>query len=103
MLWGLADSTIFEYNPASGNVVATKRLFPGTDGARYGEAHSLLFVHGRMYGITDNRLFTFDTDTWTARVLDDHATGDLTSVPTGELYYIADTTHVHRLVPTGSP
>ncbi len=99
MLWGVADSTIFEYNPQAHRVLRTKQLFPDTDGTRYGEGHTMIFDKGRLYGVTDNRLFSFDPKTWRTTVIDTHATSDLTQDPDGNLYYIADSTHVRRYTP----
>lgn len=99
MLWGVADSTVFEFDPQTRTVVRTKQLFADTDAARYGEGHTTLFENGALFGVTDNKLFRLNTHSWNVTVLDTHATSDLTSDPDGNLYYIADTTHVRRYTP----
>lgn len=59
-LWGLADGTLFQFDPKKRKVKYRRRLFEDSDGSRYGNDHVLRIQDGRMFGTTSNRVFEFD-------------------------------------------
>ncbi|NED98993.1 OmpL47-type beta-barrel domain-containing protein [Phytoactinopolyspora halotolerans] len=104
-IWGLAGGTLFEFDPGTRNVVRTVVLFDEPDGSRYGNEHMLLIDHGRMFGVTRERLFVFDRVTEEMTVLYDGTTsieGDgavarhLAMDRYGDLYFIGLSTHLMR-------
>lgn len=101
LLWGLGDSTLFAFDPRTRRVTRTLRLFDDTDTSRYGNDRALLLDHGRLFGVTANRVFWVDPVTEQVQVLHDGSgsTGpvhNLAADRNGDLYFIARATHLYR-------
>lgn len=110
LIWGIADSVLFAFDPDRRQVVRRTRLFDDRDDSRFGEDHVLVLEGGRLYGITANRLFSYDRLTGVTTVLydgpahggADPAAGsahDLAADHDGNLYFVAATTHLYRYEP----
>lgn len=100
-LWGLADSTLFAFNPVARKVVHRVTLFRDTDGSRYGNDHVLLADRTGLTGVTANRLFRYEPGSGRVRVLyDGVATGTgartLAADGSGTLYVNANSSHLFR-------
>jgi streptogramin lyase len=101
-LWALAGGTLFEFDLKHRKVLHRFRISAEPDESRYGNDHELLFHEGKLYGVTANRLFSFDPRNHRVKVL--HAGGSeeadtvrhLTIDARGDLYVIARSTHVYR-------
>ncbi len=104
-LWGLADSVIFEFDPARRVVRHRTRLFADADGSRYGNDHVLLLRDGELFGVTAGRLFRFDRRTRRPHVIYPGAHGESPSARhlamdrNGDLYFIARSTRLMRYRP----
>lgn len=114
LIWGLGDSTLFAFDPASCRVVRQVRLFPEPDDSRFGHDRVLVLEHGELYGVTGNRFFAFDRATGTTTVLYDGPANsggvpaaanvrNLTRDRDGDLYFVVASTHVYRYRSTQSP
>lgn len=100
-LWGLADSTLFAFNPTRRKVLHTATLFSDNDGSRYGNDHALLAAGNQLVGVTANRLFAYNPNSGKLTVLyDGVATGagarTLSVDRYGSLYFNANSSHLFR-------
>ncbi|NED95664.1 twin-arginine translocation signal domain-containing protein [Phytoactinopolyspora alkaliphila] len=104
-IWALAGGTLIEFDPDDRTVVRRVELFAQRDGSRYGNEHVLLIDHGRMFGVTLNKLFVFDPVTEDVTVLYDGSTageGDaadarhLAMDRYGDLFFIGQSTRLFR-------
>ncbi|HEY2670433.1 MAG TPA: hypothetical protein VGJ07_08670 [Rugosimonospora sp.] len=105
LLWGLAGSTLFVFNPANRKVIHKVTLFDDTDGSRYGNDHVLLFESGQLYGVTANRLFRYDHGNDKVTVLYDGVATKLgarclATDRYGALYFNAASSHLYRYTPS---
>lgn len=110
LIWGLADSVLFAFDPATRRLVRQIRLFAAPDDSRFGNDRVLILDHGRLYGVTGNRFFTYDRTTGALTVLYDgpaHSGGNpaaakvrnLTIDHHGDLYFVVASTYVYRYSP----
>lgn len=104
-LWGIADNVLFQFDLKHRKVVQRTRLFKDTDGSRYGNDHRLRMVDKVMYGVTCNRFFRFDRDTYKATVIYDGpasasgGAGDARHLAVdryGDIYFIGLASHLMR-------
>jgi hypothetical protein len=93
-LWGIADSTLFEFNVQQHRVVFKKTLYSTVDGSFYGLEHQLVFAHGRLYGTTDGRLF--EVIGHSARTLFTGSATNLTKDRHDNLYFVNNSSYVYR-------
>jgi hypothetical protein len=101
-LWALAGGTLFSFDLKHRKVLHRYRISAEPDESRYGNDHELLFHDGKLYGVTANRLFSFDPRGQRVKVL--YAGGSdeadtvrhLTVDARGDLYVVARSTHVYR-------
>ncbi|BCJ37713.1 hypothetical protein Athai_52160 [Actinocatenispora thailandica] len=101
-LWGLADGTVFVFDPDTHQVVRRIPVFTGGTGAQDG---ALVWRDGMLYGVSGGRLFVVDSLGGTARVL--HSGGLLRLAPAadGTLYTLlqpagsVDRTHLAAYTP----
>ena len=107
-LWGLADNVIFQFDPKHNKVLRRTTLFSDPDGSRYGNDHRLRIVGNVMYGVTCNRLFRFDRDSFQATVIYDGpasaggGAGDARHLAVdryGAVYFIGLASHLMRYEP----
>jgi hypothetical protein len=95
-LWGLADSTLFEFNLSTRRIVGEEALASGADGSMYGLEHKIVFADGTLYATTDEKLFQVDTVTWKAQTLYNGPASDLTEDRHGRLYFVQEPSYVYR-------
>lgn len=95
-LWGLADSTLFEFDLAKRHVVHREALASQTDGSMYGLEHQIVFDQGRLFATTDEKLFHVDTVTWEAQTLYQGPASNLTQDRHGQLYFVQEPSYVYR-------
>lgn len=66
MLWGLADGSLFTFDPEAREVVYRRDLFSDDDNAqntgRYGHREGLIFHEGVLYGVTQGNFFRVNPD-----------------------------------------
>jgi streptogramin lyase len=84
LLWGLADGTVFVFDPRTHKVKRTTTVFAGTTGAQDGAL--VWHPDGDLYGVTGGRLFRVDAHNAEATVLRDHGLLRLTLAPDGTMY-----------------
>lgn len=112
LIWGLGDSVLFAFDPKTRRVVREVRLFDAPDDSRFGNDRILVIDHGRLYGVTGNRFFTYDRATGALTVLYDGPANsggnpaaakvrNLTVDHHGDLYFVVASTHVYRYSPRG--
>ncbi len=95
-LWGLADSTLFEFNLKTRHIAGEEALSSQTDGSMYGIEHKVVFDHGRLFATTDGKLFHVDTVTWKPETLYDGPASNLTEDRYGQLYFVQEPSYVYR-------
>lgn len=95
-LWFLADSTLFEFDLATHQILGSKALASGVDGSMYGIEHQLLFDHGRLFATDDGQLFHVDTVTWAVQTLYSGPASNLTQDRYGQLYFVQNPSFVYR-------
>jgi outer membrane protein assembly factor BamB len=95
-LWGLADSTLFEFNLSTRRIVREEALAAVVDGSMYGIEHKIVFDAGQLYATTDEKLFQVDTVSWKARAVYDGPASDLTQDRYGRLYFVQEPSYVYR-------
>jgi hypothetical protein len=95
-LWGLADSTLFEFDLATRTVIRTEALASTRDDSMYGLENQLVLDHGRLFATTDGRLFHIDTVTWSVQTLYAGPASNLTEDGQGQLFFIQDPSYVYR-------
>ena len=95
-LWGLADSTLFEFNIKTHRIVREKALASQVDDSMYGQENQLVLDDGRLFATTDEQLFYIDTVTWQTETLYDGPASDLTEDGNGQLYFIQEPSYVYR-------
>lgn len=104
-IWGLADGTVFAFDPESGRVTRSIEVFSDlASGATDGEL--VEYPDGRIFGNSRSRLFEIDPDRRTSRIVRDdvrrlalHRDGDLYMLmrsPDGDT---ADTNRLARYEP----
>lgn len=98
-LWGLAGTTLFEFDPGNRRIVHRKELFADTGGERYGDGLTLAFVGDRLFGTAQGKLFEVNPGNWHVTILD--TTHDLFKLTAhdGSLYLIGGQTSVYRYTP----
>ena len=94
-LWGLADSTLFEFDLAGRTIMRSEPLASTVDQSMYGIEHHVLFDAGRLFATTDGQLFHVDTVTWKAQALTGSA-NTLVQDRYGQLYFIHAASYVYR-------
>lgn len=95
-LWGLADSTLFEFDLASRHIIGKKTIDPGADGSMYGIEDRVLFDSGRLFATTDYQLYNIDPVTWNVTELYSGPASDLTQDRYGQLYFVQHPSYVYR-------
>jgi hypothetical protein len=98
-LWGLADSTLFEFNLSTRRIVREEALASKVDGSMYGIEHKIVFDDGRLFATTDEKLFQVDTVSWKAQTLYNGPASDLTQDWSGRLYFVQEPSYVYRYDP----
>ncbi|MFC7547687.1 hypothetical protein [Plantactinospora sp. GCM10030261] len=84
-IWGLADGTVFVFDPETRTVVRRVPVFQGHTGAQDG---SLQWRDGYLYGAAGGRLFLVDSLDGTAHVLRAGGVNRLTRTPDGTMYLL---------------
>lgn len=82
-IWGLADGTVFVFDPATRTVLRRIKVFGGGTGGQDG---ALSWHDGYLYGVSGGRLFVVDSLAGTATVLRDSGLLRLAAAPDGTLY-----------------
>jgi streptogramin lyase len=82
-IWGLADGTVFVFDPDDRTVLRRIRVFDGGTGAQDG---ALVWRDGYLYGVSAGRLFLVDSLAGTATVLRGGSLHRLAPAPDGTLY-----------------
>lgn len=104
-LWMLAEDHLLVYDPATRTFVADRRIFPELDlpGADLIDAHDAFLLTGKdgnVYGTLHGRyVFRLDPRTLQPTLLRQGTVEGLTADRYGNLYYVQDGCHLHRLVP----
>jgi hypothetical protein len=98
-LWGLADSTLFEFSLSTRRIVREEALASKVDGSMYGIEHKIVFADGRLFATTDEKLFQVDTVSWKAQTLYNGPASDLTHDRSGRLYFVQEPSYVYRYDP----
>lgn len=93
-LWGIADSTLFEFDVAHHRLLFKKTLYSTVDGSFYGLEHQLVFAHGRLYGTTDGRLF--EVIGRSVRTMFTGSATNLTKDRYDNLYFVNNSSYVYR-------
>jgi hypothetical protein len=101
-LWGLADSTLFEFNVTTRQVIREEALASSVDGSMYGIEHKIVFADGGLFATTDEKLFQVDTGSWKARTVYGGPASDLTRDAGGRLYFVQEPSYVYRYDPAGA-
>jgi hypothetical protein len=95
-LWGLAGTTLFEFDPTQRAVLRTKKLFPSGANPRDGAQENLRFVNGRLFGTAYGRFFHIDPVTLHLDVLASGAGFTRITSAAGDLYLVGGDTSVYR-------
>ncbi|MBO0805219.1 MAG: hypothetical protein J2P25_19345 [Nocardiopsaceae bacterium] len=98
-LWGLADSTLFEFSLATRHVMRRETLSLERDDSMYGIEHRIVFDRGQLFATTDEKLFRVNPLTWRARTAYWGPASDLTRGRGGQLYFVQRPSYVYRYDP----
>jgi hypothetical protein len=82
-IWGLADGTVFQFDPKAKRVLRRIAVFGGATGAADG---ALVWRDGYLYGVSGGRLFVVDSFAARATVLRETGLLRLIAAPDGVLY-----------------
>jgi len=105
-IWGLADGTVFVFDPDSRTVLRRIPVFTGSTGAQDG---ALVWRDGYLYGVTGGRLFLVDSLGGAASVLRQGGLNRLTQTPDGTMYTLlrpegwSNRTNLASYRPAGDP
>ncbi|TLS52038.1 hypothetical protein FE782_11715 [Paenibacillus antri] len=69
MLWGLTNGVLFQFDPATREIVRTKTLYPFVWNDIVLAGGYLSFYDGYLYGEAANHIFRFDPTTWEHKTL----------------------------------
>lgn len=103
-LWGLADGTLFQFDPAAGKVVRTIRIHDRQSGPSDGEL--AWHPNGYLYGVSGHQFFVADPLGGTATTLRQDGAHRLTVADNGTIYLLlrpdgqVNYTNLARYTPT---
>ncbi|MCG5218429.1 PQQ-binding-like beta-propeller repeat protein [Streptosporangium soli] len=87
VIWGLADGTLFTFDPRKGHVTKQQRLFP-RESSMYGHDRALVLSGDRhLYATMAGSLWRVDRRAWKAVKLTSDGVAYLTKGGDGNLYY----------------
>ena len=104
-LWMVAEDHLLVYDPTTGKFVVDQKIFPELDvpGSDLIDAHDAFLVtgdDGNVYGTIHGRcVFRVDPRSMHVTTLRQGTVEGLTADRYGNLYYVQDGYHLHRLVP----
>lgn len=101
LLWGNADGTLFSFDPAKRAVEAVIKLEHDTQEIHGRNRGIVVDSCGRMFAVTQDKLYFIDTEERTATVLVSEGVRDLAINDSGQLFYRAGHT-LMRFTPTYS-
>jgi len=79
-LWGLAEGSVFQFDPKTKKILRHQQLFDDLDDSRFGNDHVLVFYGDQLFGVTEGQFFHLDPKTWRAHLI---ATSPIQQLPTG--------------------
>lgn len=85
-IWGLADGTLFLYDPRAGRILRSAALF-GQENTRYGSERGMVLRGRSAFVVTAGSLWHVDTRTWKARELAGDRVAHLAQDQDGRLYF----------------
>lgn len=85
MMWGMADGTLFSYNPSTGEI-KTKQILELISG-RFRNAKILAGKDGNIYGTVEGKLFKANPETLEIEILKEHGANDIAQDANGDLYF----------------
>ena len=99
-IWGIADGTLFIFDPAGQRIVATQELFKVNYESKNIWRDAFLIVHpsGQIYGTLDGRFFRLDPASKQMTILRDKDVSLLAMDRAGKLYF-RDTINLWQYTP----
>lgn len=90
-IWGMADGTLFIFNPVNRQVVYTKVLYQVSQQTKedhvWRNANMILHSNGKIYGISYGEFFELNPATKTKTTISNHSASTLTMDANGHFYY----------------
>lgn len=84
-IWGMADGTLFSYNPET-KEIKTKQILELISG-RFRNAKILEGIDGNIYGTVEGKLFVADPNTLEIEILKEEGANEIAQDANGDLYF----------------
>ncbi len=97
-VWGVADATLFVFNPGKRKVLSTHQLFETYKPRRWRDFSLVMHPSGKLYGTGNDHLFMMDPESKHFTLLTGEASG-LSMDNSGALYFIRAGTELWRYDP----